>query len=403
MIKDLDVIVIGAGPSGLFTAVNIPGPKKIRILEKNQKAGRKLLMSGSGKCNITQSGDIGDFFSHYGDNNRFLVHALNEFTNIDLINYLKCRGINTYIDKNGKVFPKSENASDILNMLLDECRIKHIEISYNEVINRIGFADNKFSVKTGDNLYFCSKLVIATGGKSYPTTGSSGDGYIFAKALGHNINKPKPALTPLYIKNYNFKEISGVSLENRKISLFRNNKKIKEHTGDFGFTHWGLSGPGILDFSRYIESKDIIKINFINQNPDSFRNILNETAANEGKMSVKRFLKSYELPESLIKVVLSESELDGSVHLADINKSKRNQLKELFCEYPFTIERSGDFNIAMVTAGGVSLKEISSKTMESKIVKNLYFAGEVLDIDGDTGGYNLQAAFSTGFLAGRNI
>jgi predicted Rossmann fold flavoprotein len=419
MIIEFDVIIIGAGPAGLFTAVNIRTSQKILIIEKNRSAGKKLLMSGSGKCNITQNGNIEDFFTHYGDNFRFLIPALKEFNNNHLINYLEEHGIPIMIDKNGKIFPESEYAEDILDMLLSDCKLKKIAINYNEEVTDIKIQNGKFIIKTFQQpnkstnqqinkstnykIYSSSKLVIATGGKSYPTTGSTGDGYSFTKSLGHSIEKPKPALTPVYIKNYRFKEISGVSLENRKISLYRSNKKIREHEGDIVFTHWGISGPGILDFSRYIEANDILKINLIDKNIEYFRKILNETASKDGKMSIKRFLKSYEIPESLIKLVISELNIDTTTHLADINKNFRNRIVELFCEYPFIVEGTGDFNIAMVTKGGVSLKEVNSKTMESKLVKNLYFVGEVLDIDGDTGGYNMQAAFSTGYLVGKNL
>ncbi len=403
MSREFDVIIIGAGPAGLFTAANVKSGRKVLILEKNRSAGKKVLMSGSGRCNITQSGSIGDFFRHYGDNHRFMIPALKEFTNNDLIAYLNEQGINVIINKNGKVFPASENSGDVLAILLSDCKKKRIDIHYNEFVKKIEKSEERFVVQTNLETYFCSKLVIATGGKSYPTTGSTGDGYLFAKALGHSLVKPKPALTPVYIKNYSFSEISGVSFENIKISLFRDNRKIKEHTGDIGFTHWGLSGPGILDFSRDIEPNDILKINLVKQYTDEFRKFLNETAIEEGKLSVKKFLKRFELPESLIKLVLSEINLDENSHLAGINKTMRNRLVDLFCEFPITVERTGDYNIAMVTSGGVSLKEVSPKTMESKLVKNLYFAGEVLDIDGDTGGYNLQAAFSTGFLAAKNL
>ena len=395
-----DVIIIGAGPAGLFTAVNIRNSKDILVLEKNKYPGLKLLMSGSGKCNITQSGDVRNFLAHYGDNHRFLSTAINEFTNNHLTEYLKSHGIPTFTDRNGKIFPKSENAADILNMLLNQCKIKNIPVSCSENVNRVELNDGYFKINTNNETYSCTKLVITTGGKSYPTTGSTGDGYNFARALGHTIIKPKPALTPVYIRNYSFSEISGISLEDRKISLFRNNKKIKVHVGDIGFTHWGLSGPGILDFSRYIESNDVLKINLINTDNDNFRSIINETAANDGKMTLKRFLKMFELPESLIKQILNELNLDWVIHLADINRNNRNKIIELFCEYPFIVERTGDYNIAMVTSGGVSTKEVSSGTMESKLIKNLFFAGEVLDIDGPCGGYNLQWAFASGWLAG---
>jgi hypothetical protein len=401
MIKEYNIIIIGAGPAGLFTAANINDNKTL-IIEKNQTAGKKLLMSGSGRCNITQSGSISDFFSHYGDGKRFLIPALKEFTNNNLIDYLKNHGLKT-IERKGKIFPESEDAYDVLNLLLTECKKKNVSITYNENLQKIEVIDKGFSILTEKDSYRCNKLVITTGGKSYPTTGSSGDGYYFAKSLGHTIEKPKPALAPVYIKNYTFSELSGISLDNRKITIYRNNLKIQINQGDIGFTHWGLSGPGILDLSRYIEPNDTLKINLINQNPETFREHINQTALNDSKITIKKYLKTFTIPESLIQHILTELKIEPSSYISGISKIQRNEIIRLFCEYPFIVQRTGDFNIAMATKGGVSLKEVSSKTMESKLVKNLYFAGEVLDIDGDTGGYNLQAAFSTGYLVAKNI
>lgn len=401
MIKEYNIIIIGAGPAGLFTATNING-QNILILEKKPTAGKKLLLSGSGRCNITQNGSITDFFIHYGEGKRFLMPALKEFTNNNLIDYLKNRGLKT-IEIKGKVFPESEDSYDVLELLLKECKKKKVTIYYNESVKKVEVFEKSFLVFTDKDSYRCNKLVIATGGKSYPTTGSTGDGYNYAKSLGHTIEKPKPALAPVYIKNYSFSELSGISLENRKISIVRNNQTIRTIQGDIGFTHWGLSGPGILDLSRYIEPNDTLKINLINQNPETFRELIKDTALKDNKITIKQFLKTYDIAESLIRSLLSELNIEPSTHLSGISKLLRNSIVQSFCEYPFIVKRTGDFNIAMATKGGVSLKEVSSKTMESKLVKNLYFAGEVLDIDGDTGGYNLQAAFSTGYLVAKNI
>ena len=210
-------------------------------------------------------------------------------------------------------------------------------------------------------------------------------------------------MTPVYIKDFKWTELSGVSFSNRSISIFRNNKKIKEHQGDFGFTHKGLSGPGILDFSRFIESGDILKINFTNSNAEELRNTFIADTASEGKISIKNYLKRFELPESLIKQILNSLQIDFSTQLATVNKDLRGKLIESISNHPFIIENIGNYNIAMATAGGIDTSQVESKTMQSKIIPGLYFAGEVLDIDGDTGGYNIQAAFSTGFLVAKNI
>lgn len=397
------IVIIGTGPAGLFAALQIsqnsPKRNRILLLEKNPAPGKKLLMSGSGRCNITHSSPIDQFFSHYGDNARFLKTALKTFTNEDLIQFFRQRGLYVTQDENGKVFPSTQRATDVLDLLIHEIHKNHVEIHYNETVLDTQKVEDLFHIKTTKGEYTASVLVIATGGKSYPFSGSSGDGYRFAKGFGHSIVNPLPALTPVFIKNYPFAEISGVSLNNRRIYLYRNEKKIKEHQGHIGFTHTGLSGPGILDFSRYIQKHDILKVDLIQLKRDEFASIFTQGVEKEGSVPVKRFLKRFDLPSSLIKIILEELKIDGAQNLAYIDKKNRNRLIDCCCEFPFHVERVGGFDVAMVTAGGVMLKEVSSKTMESKLVKNLFFVGEILDIDGDTGGYNIQAAFSTAYLA----
>lgn len=400
--KSFDTIIIGGGPAGLFTALNCKGRSTL-VLEKNSTPGKKLLISGSGRCNITHVGGISDFLKHYGDNYKFLKTALQQFTNYDLIEFLKNRGLQTITDKNGKIFPETDNAADILQILLHECRKNNVTIYTGKAVTSIKKAEGLFHVKTRDTQFSCRNLVISTGGNSYPATGSTGDGYHFAKELGHAIIPPKPALAPVFIRDFSMTELSGVSLQHKPIYLYRENKKINEHRGDIGFTHKGLSGPGILDFSRHIHSGDILKINFIGENTDEFQKSIIETTAKEGKITLQRFLLNYDLPKSLMKIILQELNIEPHLNLANLNKSMRNELVNSFCEYPFFVEKTGGFNMAMTTKGGVSLLEVSSKTMESKMVSHLYFAGEVLDIDGDTGGYNIQAAFSTGKLAAASI
>ena len=400
--KSFDTIIIGGGPAGLFTALNCRRGKTL-LLEKNPSPGKKLLISGSGRCNVTHAGEISDFLNHYGENFKFLKTALRKFTNHDLVDFFNKRGLQTITDKNGKVFPDTDNAADILQILLHECRKNNVTIFNNNPVSSIEKAQDSFHVKTQDGEFTCRNLVIATGGNSYPATGSSGDGYQFAKKLGHAIVPPKPALTPVFIRDYSMAELSGVSLQDVPVYLYRENKKINEHRGDIGFTHKGLSGPGILDFSRHIHSDDILKINFIGENADDFRKSIIDTTAKEGKITIQLFLRKYDLPKSLVKIILQELNIQPELNLANIQKNMRNLLVISFCEYPFYIEKTGGFNMAMTTKGGVALTEVSSKTMESKLVPHLYFAGEVLDFDGDTGGYNIQAAFSTGLLAAGSI
>lgn len=400
---EVDVIVIGGGPAGLFAAVNIKKDRKVLLLEKNETPGKKLLISGSGRCNVTHSGDTRDFFNHYGHNHRFLRSALKAFSNDDLVNFFRERGLYTTVDKNGKVFPAAGNAAAVLDLLLTGCKKNKVTVRCSEEVLEIEKRETGFRMRTKIDEYTCTKLVITTGGKSYPSSGSTGAGYRFAENVGHTVVPPKPALTPVYLRDYSFAEISGISLTHRTVSLYRGNKKIKEHRGDIGFTHKGLSGPGILDFSRYIEPGDTLKINLVDRGEEDFRGDFTAAVEKEGKRSVKRYLTRFDLPERLILLILGELNIDPAETLSNINKKNRTGLIELFTAYPFIVERLGGFDIAMVTRGGISLTEVSSKTMESKLVKNLFFAGEVLDIDGDTGGYNIQAAFSTGYLAAHGV
>jgi len=401
-LKLFDNIIIGAGPAGLFTAIHIKNGS-VLIIEKNNSAGKKLLISGSGKCNITHNGAISEFLNHYGDNHKFLKPALHAFSNVDLIAFLHENGLKTIVDKNNKVFPNTEKADDILQILLNKCNEKSVSIHNNNTVTNIEYKEDLFIITTEKNQYSCRNLIISTGGKSYPATGSSGDGFTFAKQLGHQIILPKPALTPVSIQNYKMQELAGVSLQNKTIYLYQSNKKTKQHTGDIVFTHKGLSGPGILDFSRYFNNGDLLKVNLINLNSDDFKAKLTESSQKKGKISIQVFLKNYDLPKSLIKIILQELDIESDEKLATITKNQKTQLANSFCEYPFLIEKVGGFNVAMTTAGGVSLQEVSSKTMESKLIKKLFFTGEVLNLDGDTGGYNLQAAFSTAYLAAKTI
>ena len=401
-LRSTEVLIIGAGPSGLFTAIHCNGCKVI-VLEKNASAGKKLLISGTGRCNLTHDCKLSNFFDHYGENQRFMKTALHSFTNTHLIRFFNDHGLETVVDKNGKVFPASQKAQDVLHVLTETCSTNKVNIAFNQRAESVQKTDTGFEVKTNSGIFNCKYLVITTGGMSYPSTGSTGDGYHLAKQLGHSIIPPKPSLSPVFIRDYNMASISGVSVQSKTIYLYRGEKKIAEHSGDIGFTHKGLSGPGILDFSRQILSGDVLKVNFISMKADNFRNELISDSATTGKTAIQTYLKKFDLPKSLVLLILQSIIIQPEIRLGDITKLQRNNLVTAFCEYMFKVEKVGGFNMAMVTAGGLNLDEVNTKTMESKLVPGLYFAGEILDIDGDTGGYNLQAAFSTGYLAGKVI
>ncbi len=397
-----DVIIIGAGPAGLFAAVNLKN-KNVLILEKNKAPGKKLLLSGAGQCNYTNNCGINDFLKKYGDKSRFIKPALYNFTNQDIMDFFEGQGLKSLIREDKKVFPSSLKAMDLLNVLIEST--KHAEMLLNTSVENVTYDEMKelFYIRTESTSFACHNLIISSGGKSYPNTGSTGDGYGLAASLGHSIVDLKPALTPVYVDNYQFKELSGLSFENIKLSLWKNNKKSKEFTGDLLFTHRNISGPLVINNSRYMEPGDNIKINFTSFfNEDDFR-VYFENLISSSKSSIKTTLKELNLPRRFVEKILEICSIDESLSCSQLNKNQRKSLIEMFSAYPMEISRLGDYNIAMVTKGGVSTSEINPKTMESKKVSRLYFAGEVLDYDGDTGGFNIQAAFSTAKLAADHI
>lgn len=386
----------------MFASIHRKGAR-VLLIEKKPSAGRKLLIAGQGRCNLTHEGSISAFMSRYGNANKFLKNALYGFDNIKLIEFFHNHGLGTVVDKNGKVFPETERSVDVLKVLLDACIKAGVRLVADEPVLKVERINEKFTIQTANSIYTSRFLMIATGGLSYPATGSSGDGYRFATDLGHSLEPQVPALSPVFIRDFTMSELAGVSLAQRSISIYRQNRKFAEHRGDIGITHKGLSGPGILDFSRHMQAGDLLKINMIDTNADEFRNAIIAQASQSGKQEIQTFLKSFELPKSLLRFLLEELQISPSMPLAMLTKDKRIQLIASLCEYPFLIDRVGGYNMAMATHGGVKLTEVSPKTMESKLVPGLYFAGEVLDIDGDTGGYNLQAAFSTAYLAANSM
>jgi len=399
------LIIIGAGPAGLFTAVNskiMNNNLDILILEKNSRPGIKLLMSGSGKCNITHQGDVEHFLNHYGENYIFLISALYKFNNKALLNFFEKRDINFTTKDNGKIFPSSFKAEDILDVLLEECSRLGIEIKYSSAAVEINYLEeeSRYIIKTKTQEYLSDMLVIASGGKSYPSTGSNGDSYLLAQSLGHNIIQPKAALTPIYIKNYKFSNLAGISLENIELSLWRQNKVIKRWSGDILFTHKGLSGPAILNYSRYFSADDIIKINFTNAADKlSLENIILDKINDHGNRKIKNVIRDFNIPNRLISALIKNQDIDGNKKASQITKFERKNITELLYAFSLKIKKLGSFNEAMVTKGGVDTREINPSTMESNLKKGLFIVGEALDIDGDTGGYNLQAAFSTAYSA----
>jgi len=405
---EYNLIVLGAGPSGLFCAINSSQKgKKTLILEKKKSPGHKLLISGQGQCNITNEAEIQTFLDHYGEHGRFLRPALLGFTNQDLIRFFEDRGLAMIREKGGKIFPKTHRSRDVLEVLTRECEANNVLICYNQAVRSITKAEDKFNVHCIDRTYLSSDLVIATGGCSYPTTGSNGDGYKFARDFGHCIAEVGPALTPVFIENYPFRDLAGLSFPEMNISLYRH-KKIRDQRGDILFTHQGLSGPGILDLSRYIRPADTLKLSFVpTEKRDEVEKWLQNRARLDGGVGLRSLLEdlpnSVPLSSKLIKKILEISGIATDSSLAHLTREMRMHLIDNLTGLPLVVSKLGGFDTAMVTRGGVELHQVNPKTMESRLVKRLYLIGEVLDVDGDSGGYNLQAAFSTGMLSAKSI
>lgn len=400
-----NVIIVGAGPAGLLAAIALGKQnKRVLILEKNNVAGKKLLLSGAGQCNVTHGGSMTSYSRHYGDRYKYIKRALSFFTNEDTVNFFEKQGLDMEQLENGKIFPKTRLANDVLGVLLKESAKNGVVIHYNTPVSEVGLQDDTYLITTPKGTYKASHLIIATGGMSYPKTGSNGDGYLFAKALGHKVIQPRPALTPVEIKDFPFSDLAGMSFENISLSIWKNGKKEQHCAGDMLFTHKGLSGPVILNNSRWIEEEDVLYVNFIKaHNMTSFNELLLNQIDQSGKSMIKTVLRQYDLPKRLLDAVLAHISIDEDTQCAQINKEARKLLVGSLVAFPFSVSKLGGFHIAMVTAGGVCMKQINPTTMASRLHQNLYFIGEVLDIDGDTGGYNIQAALSSAVLCANEI
>jgi len=403
--EQYDIIVIGAGPAGLFCAIHTSGPGcRVLVLEKMDEPGKKLLLSGTGQCNITHAGEMQDFLSHYGDHGKWVKPVLFSYTNKALLTFFEDRGLPMQAEDNGKVFPKTRQAADVLAVLYAECKTRGITLQCGEPVTGITRHDGGFRIVTPRATYRSTVVVITTGGASYPKTGSTGDGVRFAQMLGQPVTETAPALTPVLIRNFPFAALAGISFENIPFTLWRAGKKVGEYRGDVLFTHLGVSGPGILDASRHIRPDDVIKLSFAgNVKREEFTADLSRRVQENRTWNVSTILAGYPIPERLNRKLLKLSDIPDELRCNHFSAEQRTRLVTNCTEFPLTVTAPGGYAVAMVTRGGVALDGVNMKTMESKIIPGLFFAGEVLDIDGDTGGYNLQAAFSTGYVAAESI
>ncbi|MEW6516036.1 MAG: NAD(P)/FAD-dependent oxidoreductase [candidate division FCPU426 bacterium] len=397
-----DVIVAGAGPAGLFAALQAAKKgRSVLALEKQPQAGRKLLLTGSGQCNFTHDGPILDFIDAYGDHGRWLKPALFHFTNRDAVAFFRRHGVESAtVKETGKIFPESRKARDILDALLGACRDEGVEIKLRQGVSQIRRSEGTgFRVASNGESYAAGSVVIATGGKSYPATGSTGDGYALARSLGHAIVPPRPGLTPFFIRDFSLADLAGTSFKRMEVSLWRRDRKIKTLAGDLVVTHHGISGPVVHNLSRYAVAGDRVTLALVSaRQPEAFKQEAWAGMERAGQVKAGAWLKPFRLTQALNRKLLNLAGIRPEEAVGQLHRAKRQTLLRLLLEFPLTIAGLGGFDVAMVTCGGVCLDEVNPKTMESRLVPGLYFAGEVLDIDGDSGGYDLQAAWSTAAL-----
>lgn len=407
MIKS--AIVIGGGPAGMIACGTLAKSiDKVILIEKNKLLGKKLRITGKGRCNITNNADIEDFIKNVPTNPRFLYSAFYSFTNYDIIALLEEYGVKTKVERGERVFPESDSAKDVADALKRYALCKNVELVCDEVTSLVAQDGCIRGVKTKTKEYFADCVILATGGKSYPLTGSDGSGYELSKGVGHTIIKPKPSLIPLVTNEKWVADLMGLSLKNIEISVFdEKNKRIYQDFGEMLFTHFGISGPVVLSASAHM--RDIEKKKYT-------VSIDLKPALDVAKLD-KRICRDFEefknkhlinaldnlLPKALIPVIISLSQIDAHKAVNSITKEERQRLLECIKALKLTVKGFRPIDEAIITSGGVKVSEINPSTMESKLVENLYFAGEIIDVDAYTGGFNLQIAYSTGYLAAQSI
>ena len=405
-----DVIVIGAGPAGLVAAGQAASlEKKVLLLEKKKSPGRKLLLTGKNRCNLTNTASVQDALGHFNKGGRFLTQLFYRYYTDELRDFFAEIGLPTVVQRGGRVFPESEKARDVLEVLLTWIQKLGVElITGIAVTDLISQGGKIHQVVTENQTYQASAVILATGGKAYPGTGSTGDGYAFARRAGHKIIPLRPALVPLLTPGDTAQNLQGLSLKNVTISVWVNEKKLTQMFGEMMFTHFGLSGPVILTLSRqivnYIEEGHQVKIK-IDLKPALDQAALDARLLREiqsqGRKQFSSLLEEL-LPKKLIPVCTEQTGIPRDKKLSQISSAERKHLRSwLKDDFQFMISGHKGFDQAIITTGGVDTSQVNPETMESKLIQGLYFAGEILDVDADTGGYNLQAAFSTGWAAGR--
>lgn len=405
------VVVVGGGAAGMMAAYQASeNGHKVILVDKNEKLGKKIYITGKGRCNLTNAGELEEIFNNIMTNRKFLYSALYSFTNDDVINFFENNGMKTKIERGNRVFPVSDHSSDVISTVAKALRKNKVDIRLFTPVKDLIITNDKACgvlLENGEKI-MCDSVIIATGGLSYPSTGSTGDGYRFAKDSGHTINKCEPSLVPMNIKEEWVKELQGLSLRNVNVRIINGKKKLYNELGEMLFTHFGVSGPLILSASAMINRK------YFDEN---LKIIIDLKPALDVEQLNKRILRDFEeelnkqyknslnklLPSKLVPVVINLSGIDPDKQVNTITKEERQKLAYLLKNLEISFNGFRGWNEAIITKGGISVKDINPSTMESKIVSNLYFCGEVLDLDALTGGYNLQIAWSTGYLAGDSV
>lgn len=395
------VIIVGGGPAGIMAALSAAKNNEVILIEKNKEIGMKLRLTGGGRCNITNNRDIEEFFDKIVNNNKFLYSALYTFSNYSLLEYLSSKGLEYKVELDEKVYTKSDKADEVIDLLKDDLINNDVNIKYNTTITDLIIEDNviKGVITSYGEKVLGDKIIITTGGKSFPNTGSDGTMYSVLEKYGHTITPIYAALIPLVIKEEFVKKLQGVSMKDVVVSAKIKKKKI-EKRGDMLFTHFGISGPAVLKLSSYVnkaltEGDVEITLDFLK---DKSKEEISKIMRSNTNKTVFNNLKGV-LPQNFLKVVFEILGL-SEIKASDLKKEDEYKVIEYMKEMKLTARETLTIKAAQVTSGGVKVKEINASTMESKLIKNLYFAGEVIDVDAETGGYNLQIAFSTGYLAG---
>lgn len=394
-----DLIVVGAGAAGLFAAARAEG-RNVLVLERGTRAGRKVALSGKGQCNYSHAENRLEMEKHFGDKKNFVRHALGKLSSDDLIHYFEKLGIASVVLENGKIFPASYAAEDIINALINEARSKEVHFEFGKKVDRVTpLEEGGFEVSCNTESYFGRCVLIACGGSSYPMTGSDGAGIKLAESLGLEVVPARPALSPIYHQDSLLHGIAGVSIQAAKVRYSDIHGSLN-FQGDILMTHTGLSGPGILDASRRMQTGGKLEVNFAGMDAAAFEAALIEAAKAQGTKQVKTILRSLIPTRALSEIVEKQlGEAVANLGIASLTRVARQKATQLSTAYPVVITAMGELRTSMATAGGVSTKEVVGRTLMAKRIQGLFFAGEVLDVDGDTGGYNLHWAFASADLA----